>query len=121
MREDPYIDIGGDSSPLRLAVDTAQYGRVFQDRSHVFLLRPRPANLEGKRILNLNVRGKRGNIVQTYPAVEYDFSPNRMEVKEEVDVVHIQWTGTPPICVVPFHVFLVSHVGFLCMSRGCLV
>lgn len=93
VQQNPYVSIGGRSSPLRLAINTAQYGRVFQDRSHVFLLRPRPTELQGAKIFNLNVRGKRGNIVQAFPAVEYDFAPTRMEIREG-DLVHIQWTGS---------------------------
>jgi len=40
----------------------------------------------------LACQGKRGNIVQTYPATEYDFTPNELVVGAN-DMVHVQWTG----------------------------
>ena len=52
-------------------------------------IRTRPAELVGQRVFNLNVRGKRGNIVQVYPAVEYDFVPNTLRASVG-DYVHIQ-------------------------------
>ena len=58
-------------------------------RSHSFEIRKRTDELVGATIYNLNVRGKRGNIVQVYPGVEYDFVPNVIEVPRDT-YVHIQ-------------------------------
>lgn len=93
VQQNPYVDVGADNVALKLAINTAQYGRTFQDRSHAFQLMTRPAGLETQQIFNLNVRGKRGNIVQVYPAVEYDFIPNNLEITEG-SLVHMQWTGS---------------------------
>ncbi|CBY24395.1 unnamed protein product [Oikopleura dioica] len=90
--DDPEVTYRG--ARLQLALDSAQTGRVFQDRTHVFQLKPRPASVPSdKTIKNLGVRGRRGNIVQAFPSVEYDFSPTILEMNSD-DLVHIQWEGS---------------------------
>ena len=104
LKNNPALDFVGlgpnVSGPIRLNINTAQYGRTFEDRSHTFRIRKRPSNLNcglkvarDCRIVNYNVRGRRGNIVQVYPSVEYDFVPKQVKIGRN-DYLHIQWTGS---------------------------
>jgi hypothetical protein len=78
---------------VKVNVDAKSLSAVYEDRTHVFSIRSRPAAFVGKNIVNLNTRGKRCNIVQCYPDVEYDFAPHDLTVAPDT-LVHIQWTGS---------------------------
>lgn len=101
LEENPVYTYGNGSNeaavessmPLRLAINTAQFGRTFQDRTYVFSIKKRPDNLVGKTIHNVNVRGKRGNIAQVRNCYEYDFVPLILSANLG-DVVHFQWCMT---------------------------
>jgi len=121
IHQNPYVYVSPGASEstgpmfLSLKVNTNQYGRTFQDRSYVFSIKPKPSSSSpannfhdvpavnvqamsqalnaGGKIYNVNVRGKRGNIVQVYPSVEYDFTPNALALGTN-DMIHFQWTGS---------------------------
>jgi len=100
VEQNPTVDVGVDMQGLRLALNTAQTGRTFQDRSHVFRVMKTPDNgaqnaamKSANKIINVSVQGKRGNIVQTFPAVEYDFWPKTVEMNIG-DCAAFQWTGS---------------------------
>jgi plastocyanin len=93
VQDDPYIMLG--DMPVRLAIDTNQFGRTFQDRSYTFEIRKAPVVGGGRLtdVYNFAVRGKRGNIAQVRNCMEYDFTPQRLRASVG-DYVHIQWTGS---------------------------
>jgi hypothetical protein len=100
VEQNPTVDVGVEMQGLRLALNTAQTGRTFQDRSHVYRVEKAPAAIAAKtaaadsNLINVSVQGKRGNIVQTFPSVEYDFWPKIVDMKAGKDCIALQWTGS---------------------------
>jgi hypothetical protein len=92
ITDDPQINIGPQN--LQLDIDTTQFGRTFQDRSHVFKIADVPETVNSRQpIFNVNARGKRGNIVQVNPSLEYAFVPDNKQIQWGT-YLHFQWQGS---------------------------
>jgi hypothetical protein len=92
----PFVNITANMPgyfKLGIAFNTNQVGRTFQDRSYVIEFMAPESKFSTGTIYNLNNRGRRGNIVQCYPAVENDFRPTKMTITKS-DFVHIQFCGS---------------------------
>jgi hypothetical protein len=121
LAQDNPVVIAGENStdpsvalPLRIALNQNQNGRTFEDRTYIFNVKKRtsPETDGCAKIVNLNVRGKRGNIAQVRNCVEYDFVPSRIDVAVG-DCVHVQWTGSgTSLLLLPFLFF------FFCEIQG---
>ena len=79
--------------PVRMAINTAQYGRIFEDRTYTFDIIERPQELKEVTIHNVNVQGKRGNIAQVRNCIEYDFVPKEFTMSDN-EFVHFQFIGS---------------------------
>jgi hypothetical protein len=76
--------------PVRMAVNTAQYGRTFEDRTYTFNILE---NNFDNTVHNVNVQGKRGNIAQVRNCIEYDFVPNNLNITVG-EYIHFQFIGS---------------------------
>lgn len=92
LKNNPVLNTSS-NVPVRLAINTAQYGRTFEDRTYTFNIIERPQELKNEVIHNINVQGKRGNIAQVRNCIEYDFVPNNVNVSLN-HFLHFQFIGS---------------------------
>ena len=92
LKNNPILNTSS-NVPVRLAINTAQYGRTFEDRSFTFNIIKRPELLINNTIHNINVQGKRGNIAQIRNCIEYDFVPNKLDITLN-EYIHFQFIGS---------------------------
>ena len=95
VKGNPKTKATDGETDLQLALNTAQVGRTFQDRTYVFLLKPRSSLAEKYQktaIKYIFGMGKRGNIQQAYPSMEYRFFPELLRITTD-DVVCFVWSG----------------------------
>jgi hypothetical protein len=79
---------------LQLAINPAQFSRTFSDRTSIYKIEKAPSGMSKcKNTWNMGIKGRRGNIVETYPNVEYDWAPARLEISRK-DCIHMWWSGT---------------------------
>ncbi|MES1907661.1 MAG: hypothetical protein MHM6MM_000737 [Cercozoa sp. M6MM] len=93
--QDPYVRVDDSLPRISVALNTNQIGRVFQDRSHIFQVKSRnkaDKKCRSGKLWSLSCRGRRGNIVQAYPSVEYDFTPNPLYVGQD-ECIHIHFSN----------------------------
>ena len=90
LKNDPNVsvfDFMADAK-LELNVQTNQYGRTFQDRTHTFRIRPE----ERESVTHdITVIGERGNAVGVNPGVTIDMLPKRLLAKRD-DLIHLHWS-----------------------------
>ena len=95
LKNDPNVAIFDfmPDAKLELNVQTNQYGRTFQDRSHVFRVTGDHQTDKNTNIYDLGISGKRGNSVQVYPSVAYSFTPRDLFLSKN-DKINLHWTGS---------------------------
>lgn len=89
LKNNPVMNTSQDV-PVRMAVNTAQYGRTFEDRTYTFNILE---NNYDDTVHNVNVQGKRGNIAQVRNCIEYDFVPNDLNITVG-EYIHFQFIGS---------------------------